>query len=101
MIISRTQKDLTEVSKNKKLKVKCKSYVCDITNYTEIRDIINKQPKIIFWLIMLISQNILQKLKPKIWNLVKINTIATFNLAQLCALKMIKSKIEKSWWCYY
>ena len=27
--------------------------------------------------------------------LVKINTIATFNLAQLCALKMIKQKIEK------
>ena len=47
VIISRTQKDLTEVSKKiKKLKVKCKSYVCDITNYTEIKDIINKQPKI-------------------------------------------------------
>ena len=27
--------------------------------------------------------------------LVKINTIATFNLAQLCALKMIKSKNRK------
>ena len=27
--------------------------------------------------------------------LVKINTIATFNLAQLCALKMIKTKNRK------
>ena len=33
IIISRTQKDLNEVSKKiKKLKAKCKSYVCDVTN---------------------------------------------------------------------
>ena len=32
IIISRTQKDLNEVSKKiKKLKMKCKSYVCDIS----------------------------------------------------------------------
>ena len=47
VIISRTQKDLNEVSKKiKKLRAKCKSYVCDITNYNEIKEIINKQPKI-------------------------------------------------------
>ena len=47
IIISRTKKDLDEVSKKiKKLKSKCKSYVCDITNYNEIKSIINKQPKI-------------------------------------------------------
>ena len=47
VIISRTQKDLNEVSKKiKKLKVKCKTYVCDITKYNEIKDIINKQAKI-------------------------------------------------------
>ena len=47
VIISRTKKDLDEVSKKiKKLKVKCKSYVCDITNFDEIKKIINKQPKI-------------------------------------------------------
>ncbi len=38
VIISRTKKDLDEVSNTvKKLKIKCKSYVCDITNYNEIK----------------------------------------------------------------
>ena len=32
--------------KLKNLKSKCKSYVCDITNYNEIKNIINKQQKI-------------------------------------------------------
>ena len=44
IIISRTKKDLDQVSKIiKKFKVKCKSYICDITNYNEIKEIINKQ----------------------------------------------------------
>ena len=47
VIISRTKKDLDEVSRKiKRLKSKCKSYVCDITNYNEIKKIINKQAKI-------------------------------------------------------
>ena len=42
IIISRTQKDLNEVSKKiEKLKSKCKAYVCDITNYNQIKEIIN------------------------------------------------------------
>ena len=42
IIISRTKKDLDEVSKKiKKLKSKCRSYVCDITNYDEIKEIID------------------------------------------------------------
>ena len=70
IIVSRTKKDLDDVSKiSKKLKVKCKSYTCDVTNYNEIKTIINKR-ELIFWLIMLeiISLNTLQKLKQKIWN---------------------------------
>ena len=99
VIISRTQKDLNEVSKKiKKLKSKCKSYVCDITNYNEIKEIINKQPKIDI-LINNAGNNIPEhftKVKTKNMEyLVKINTVATFNLAQLCALKMIKSKSRK------
>ena len=99
VIISRTKKDLDEVSKKiKKLKTKCKSYVCDITNYTEIKDIINKQNKIDI-LVNNAGNNIPEhftKVKTKNMEyLVKINTIATFNLAQLCALKMIKSKNRK------
>ena len=41
IIISRTKKDLNEVSKKiKKYRVKCKSYICDITNYNQIKNII-------------------------------------------------------------
>ena len=99
VIISRTQKDLNEVYKKiKKLKSKCKTYVCDITNYDEIKKIINNQAKIDI-LINNAGNNIPEHFtKVKTRNmeyLVKINTIATFNLAQLCALKMIKSKNRK------
>ena len=99
IILSRTQKDLNEVSKKiRKFKSKCKSYVCDITNYNEIKLIINKIPKIDI-LINNAGNNIPEhftKVKTKNMEyLVKINTIATFNLAQLCALKMIKTKNRK------
>ena len=99
IIISRTKKDLDEVSRQiKKFKSKCKSYVCDITNYNEIKEIINKQNKIDI-LINNAGNNIPEhftKVKTKNMEyLVKINTIATFNLAQLCALKMIKFKNRK------
>ena len=47
IIISRTKKDLDKVSKIiKKFKVKCKSYVCDVTNYNHIKSIINEQSRI-------------------------------------------------------
>ena len=96
IIISRTKRDLDEVSKKvKKLKSKCKSYVWDSTNYNEIKSIINKPPKIDI-LINNAGNNIPEhftKVKTKNMEyLVKINTIATFNLAQLCAIKMIKAK---------
>mgnify|MGYP006136067729 CR=1 FL=1 len=100
IIISRTKKDLNEVSKIiKKYKSKCKSYVCDITNYDELKSIINKQPKIDI-LINNAGNNIPEHFtKVKTQNmefLVKINTIAAFNLAQLCTLKMIKNKNRKT-----
>ncbi len=99
VIISRTKKDLQEVSKKiKKFKSQCKSYVCDITNYDEIKNIVNEQSKIDI-LINNAGSNIPEhftKVKTKNMEyLVKINTVATFNLAQLCALKMIKSKNRK------
>ena len=99
VIVSRTKKDLDEVSiKIKKLKTKCNSYVCDITNYDEVKKIINKQNKIDI-LVNNAGNNIPEHFtKVKTENmeyLVKINTIATFNLAQLCALKMIKTKNRK------
>ena len=99
IIISRTKKDLNEVSKViKKFKSKCKSYVCDITNYNEIKEIIKKQSKIDI-LINNAGNNIPEhftKVKTKNMEyLVKINTIATFNIAQLCAQKMINNKNRK------
>ena len=99
VIISRTNKDLNEVSKRiKKFKSKCKSYECDITNYHEIKEIINKQPKIDI-LINNAGNNrpahFTKVKKEDMEYMVKINTIASFNLAHLCALKMIKSKNRK------
>ena len=99
IIISRTKKDLDNVSKIiKKLKVKCKSYTCDVTNYNEIKTIINKQTRIDI-LVNNAGNNIPEhftKVKTKNMEyLVKVNTIATFNIAQLCAIKMMKLKNRK------
>ena len=99
IIVSRTKKDLDGVSKIiKKIKVKCKSYTCDVTNYNEIKTIINKQPRIDI-LVNNAGNNIPEhftKVKTKNMEyLVKINTIATFNIAQLCAIKMTKLKNRK------
>ena len=99
IIISRTKKDLDQVSKIiKKFKSKCKSYVCDITNYDKIKTIVNRQARIDI-LINNAGNNIPEhftKVKRKNMEyLVKINTISSFNVAQLCALKMIKLKNRK------
>ena len=96
IIISRTKKDLDQVSKIiKKFKVKCKSYVCDITNYNQVKEIINKQTRVDI-LINNAGTNIpeyFNKVKRENMEyLVKINTVASFNIAQLCALKMLKTK---------
>ena len=99
IIISRTKKDLIQVSKIiKKFKVKCKSYVCDITNYNEIKELINKQKRIDI-LVNNAGTNIPEHFtKVKRENMeymVKINNVAAFNLAQLCSVKMIKTKNRK------
>ena len=99
IIISRTKKDLEKVAKEaKKFKSKCKIYVCDITNYNDLKTIINKQPKIDI-LVNNAGTNIPEhftKVKTKnMERLVKLNTIAAFNLAQLCSIKMIKTKSRK------
>ena len=99
IIISRTKKDLDEVSKKiKKYKAKCKSFVCDITNYNQIKKIVNQQSRIDI-LVNNAGNNIPEhftKVKTKDMEyLVKINTVAAFNLAQLCANKMIELKNRK------
>ncbi len=99
LIVSRTKKDLDQVSKIiKKFKVKCKSYTCDITNYNQIKSIVNQQQRIDI-LVNNAGNNIPEhftKVKTKnMQYLVNINTVAAFNVAQLCALKMIKLKNRK------
>jgi len=99
IIISRTQKDLDQVVRIiKKFKSKCKTYVCDITNYNDLKNIINKQSRIDI-LINNAGTNIPEhftKVKTKnMERLVKLNTIAAFNLAQLSSNKMIKTKNRK------
>ena len=99
IIVSRTKKDLDSVLKIiKKFKVKCKSYTCDITNYNQIKSIVNQQQRIDI-LVNNAGNNIPEhftEVKTKNMEyLVKINTIAAFNVAQLCALKMIKLKNRK------
>ena len=99
IIISRTKKDLDKVSKIiRKLKSKCDSYICDVTNYSQIKEIISKQKRIDI-LVNNAGSNIPEhftKVKKKDMELlVKLNTMATFNLAQLCTIKMLESKNRK------
>ena len=99
IIISRTQSDLDKVSKIiKKFKTKCTSYVCDVTNYNQIKKLINKQKKIDI-LVNNAGTNIPEHFtkvqKKNMEYLVKLNTVSTFHLAQLCTLKMLETKNRK------
>ena len=78
-----TEKDLKDVSKIiKKFRSKCISYVCDVTNFNQIKNIIKKQKKIDI-LVNNAGTNIPEHFtKVKRQNmeyLVKLNTISTFN----------------------
>ena len=99
IIISRTQKDLDGVSKIiKKFKSKCTSYVCDVTNYNQIKNIITKQKRIDI-LVNNAGNNIPEHFtkvqKKDMEYIVKLNTVSTFHMAQLCALKMLEAKNRK------
>ena len=99
IIVSRTEKDLNNVSKIiKKFKSKCSAFTCDVTNYSQVKVIINKQKKIDI-LVNNAGTNIPEhftKVKKKNMEyMVKLNTMATFNLAQLCTLKMLETKNRK------
>ena len=99
IIISRTNKDLLKVSKIiKKFRVKCVSYNCDVTNYNQIKGVIEQIPRIDI-LVNNAGTNFPEHFtKVKRSNMeymVKINNIAAFNLAQLCTLKMLKIKNRK------
>ena len=72
IILSRTEKDLKQVARiAKKLKVKCKYYVCDVTKYSEIKSVIDAQKRIDIVVnnAGTTFQNILQRSKEKTWNI--------------------------------
>ena len=99
IIISRTKKDLDKVSRViKKFKSKCSSFVCDVTNHNQIKKIVNKQKKIDI-LVNNAGTNIPEHFtkvqKKNMEYIVKLNTIANFYVAQLCSLKMLKTKNRK------
>ena len=99
ILISRTQKDLDSVSKiAKKYKVKSKTYVCDLTNYMKLKKIIEEQKKIDVLINNAgtnIPEHFLKIRKQDMEKVVKINTIAAFNVANLVALKMVETKNRK------
>jgi len=82
----------------KKFKSKCNAYVCDVTNYHQVKEIINKQKRIDI-LVNNAGSNIPEhftKVQRKdMEHIVRLNTISTFNIAQLCAIKMTKIKNRK------
>ena len=99
ILISRTKKDLDDVSKKaKKFKVKCESYVCDVTDYEELKEVVDKQNRIDVLINNAgtnIPEHFLEVKTENMEHLVKINTIAAFNGAQLVSLKMLKTKNRK------
>ena len=99
ILISRTQKDLDSVSKiAKKYKVKSKTYVCDLTNYMKLKNIVEEQKKIDVLINNAgtnIPEHFLKIRKQDMEKVVKINTIAAFNVANLVALKMVETKNRK------
>ena len=98
ILISRTQNDLDLVKKIVKKRVKCKTYVCDITNYNKIKDIVSQQTKIDVLINNAgtnIPEHFLDVKKNNMDKIVNINIKAAFNVANLVAKKMILTKNRK------
>ena len=91
IIISRTKKDLKKVSKIiKKLKSKCSFFVCDVTNYNQIKQIIDKQKKIDIFVNNAgtnIPEHFTKVQKKNMEYIVKLNTIATFSFGSIVLFK--------------
>ena len=100
IILSRTKSDLDKVKKQiVKLKRNCQSYVCDVSNYDEVKSVF-KEIKKIDILINNAGTNRPEhfvKIKKKDMDyVVDLNIKAAFHVAQMGAKIMIKSKNRKS-----
>ena len=100
IILSRTKSDLDKVEKQiTKLKRKCKSYICDVSNYDDVKNVFNK----ISSLDILVNNagtnrpNYFTKIKKEDMDyVVDLNMKAAFHVAQMVAKVMLKSKNRKS-----
>jgi NAD(P)-dependent dehydrogenase (short-subunit alcohol dehydrogenase family) len=100
IILSRTKSDLDKVEKViKKLKRKCTSFVCDVSNYDELKGVFQK----ITSLDIVVNnagtnrpEHFTKIKKEDMDFIVDLNIKAAFHVAQLGSLKMLKSKKRKS-----
>ena len=100
IILSRTKSDLDKVEKIiKKLNRKCKLFVCDVSNYDQLKSIFQK----ITTLDILVNnagtnrpEHFTKIKKEDMDYIVDLNIKAAFHVAQLGSLAMLKSKKRKS-----
>ena len=100
IILSRTKNDLDKVEKQiTKLKRKCKSYICDVSNYEDVKSVFNKVSS----LDILVNNaganrpDHFTKIKKEDMDyVVDLNMKAAFHVAQMAAKVMLKSKNRKS-----
>ena len=100
IILSRTKSDLDKVKKQiVKLKRSCQSYVCDVSNYDEVKSVFKEIKKID----ILINnagtnrpEHFVKIKKEDMDYVVDLNIKAAFHVAQMGAKIMIKSKNRKS-----
>ena len=100
IILSRTKSDLDKVEKQiTKLKKKCKSYICDVSNYDDVKSVFNK----ISSLDILVNNagtnrpDHFTKIKKEDMDyVVDLNMKAAFHVAQMASKVMLKSKNRKA-----
>ncbi len=99
IIISRTKSDLDKVSQIiKKTKGSSQSFVCDVTNTSKFKSIVNSLSKLDILVNNAGSNRPEHFTKVKTENmnyLVNLNLKACFNIAQICTNKMLKTKNRK------
>ena len=99
IILSRTKSDLDNVEKQiRKLKRKCKSYICDVSNYDDVKSVFNKVSS----LDILVNNaganrpDHFTKIKKEDMDyVVDLNIKAAFHVAQMAAKVMLESKNRK------
>jgi len=100
IILSRTKSDLDKVEKKiLKLKTKCKSYICDVSNYHDVTSVFSK----ISSLDILVNNagtnrpDHFTKIKKEDMDyVVDLNMKAAFHVAQMASKVMLKSKNRKA-----